>query len=66
MAAHGYVVFSPNYRGSGNLGNAYQRYLERCGRRSGSRRHGRIDALKKLGFIDENKIGGRAGPTADT
>jgi dipeptidyl aminopeptidase/acylaminoacyl peptidase len=24
IASHGYVVFSPNYRGSDNLGNAYQ------------------------------------------
>jgi hypothetical protein len=23
LASHGYVVFSPNYRGSDNLGNAY-------------------------------------------
>src|SRR5882762_4614939 len=27
MVTHGYVVFSPNYRGSDNLGNAYQRAI---------------------------------------
>ena len=29
MAAHGYVVLQPNYRGSDNLGNAYQRAVYR-------------------------------------
>ena len=27
MVTHGYIVFSPNYRGSDNLGNAYQRTI---------------------------------------
>ena len=27
LAARGYIVFSPNYRGSDNLGNAYQRAI---------------------------------------
>jgi dipeptidyl aminopeptidase/acylaminoacyl peptidase len=29
MAARGYIVFQPNYRGSDNLGNAYQRAVYR-------------------------------------
>jgi len=29
MAAHGYIVFQPNYRGSDDLGNAYQRAVYR-------------------------------------
>ncbi len=37
MATHGYVAFSPNYRGSDNIAG--------------------IDAVKKLGFVDESKIG---------
>ena len=27
LAAHSYIVFMPNYRGSDNLGNAYQRAI---------------------------------------
>ena len=58
MAAHGYVVFSPNYRGSDNLGNAYQRLIwNDAGDGPGRDVMAGIDALKKLGFIDENKIG---------
>jgi len=58
MAAHGYVVFSPNYRGSDNLGNAYQRAIWNDAGDGPSRDvMAGIDALKKLGFIDENKIG---------
>ena len=58
MAAHGYVVFSPNYRGSDNLGNAYQRAIwNDAGDSPGRDVIAGIDALKKLGFIDENKIG---------
>ena len=34
LAAQGWIVFEPNYRGSDNLGNEYQaRHLERCRRR---------------------------------
>ncbi|HEY5257873.1 MAG TPA: S9 family peptidase [Candidatus Baltobacteraceae bacterium] len=29
IAAHGYIVFQPNYRGSDNLGNAYERAVYR-------------------------------------
>jgi dipeptidyl aminopeptidase/acylaminoacyl peptidase len=58
MAAHGYVVFSPNYRGSDNLGNAYQRAIwNDAGDGPGRDVIAGIDALKKLGFIDANKIG---------
>jgi dipeptidyl aminopeptidase/acylaminoacyl peptidase len=58
MATHGYVVFSPNYRGSDNLGNAYQRAIwNDAGDGPGRDVIAGIDALKKLGFIDANKIG---------
>jgi dipeptidyl aminopeptidase/acylaminoacyl peptidase len=58
MAAHGYVVFSPNYRGSDNLGNAYQRAIwNDAGDGPGRDVIAGIDALKKLGFIDASKIG---------
>jgi len=58
MASHGYVVFSPNYRGSDNLGNAYQRAIwNDAGDGPGRDVMAGIDAVKKLGFIDESKIG---------
>jgi dipeptidyl aminopeptidase/acylaminoacyl peptidase len=58
MATHGYVVFSPNYRGSDNLGNAYQRAIwNDAGDGPGRDVMAGIEALKKLGFVDENKIG---------
>jgi len=57
MATHGYVVFSPNYRGSDNLGNVYQRAIwNDAGDGPGRDVMAGIDAVKKLGFIDEYKI----------
>jgi dipeptidyl aminopeptidase/acylaminoacyl peptidase len=57
MAAHGYVVFEPNYRGSDNLGNAYQRAIwNDAGDGPGRDVIAGIDAVKKLGFIDDSKI----------
>ena len=58
MATHGYVVFEPNYRGSDNLGNAYQRAIwNDAGDGPGRDVIAGIDAVKKLGFVDETKIG---------
>jgi dipeptidyl aminopeptidase/acylaminoacyl peptidase len=58
MATHGYVVFEPNYRGSDNLGNAYQRAIwNDAGDGPGRDVIAGIDAVKKLGFVDEAKIG---------
>jgi dipeptidyl aminopeptidase/acylaminoacyl peptidase len=58
LAAHGYVVFSPNYRGSDNLGNVYQRAIwNDAGAGPGRDVMAGIEALKKQGFIDETKIG---------
>jgi len=58
MASHGYVVFSPNYRGSDNLGNAYQRAIwNDAGDGPGRDVMAGIDAVKKIGFVDESKIG---------
>ena len=58
MASHGYVVFSPNYRGSDNLGNSYQRAIwNDAGDGPGRDVMAGIDALKQKGFIDETKIG---------
>jgi dipeptidyl aminopeptidase/acylaminoacyl peptidase len=58
MASHGYVVFSPNYRGSDNLGNTYQRAIwNDAGAGPGRDVMAGIDALKNRGFVDANKIG---------
>lgn len=58
MASHGYVVFEPNYRGSDNLGNAYQRAIwNDAGDGPGRDVMAGIDAVRKLGFVDETKIG---------
>jgi len=57
LASHGYIVFSPNYRGSDNLGNAYQRAIfNDAGDGPGRDVIAGIDAIKKLNIIDENKI----------
>jgi dipeptidyl aminopeptidase/acylaminoacyl peptidase len=57
MATHGYVVFEPNYRGSDNLGNAYQRAIwNDAGDGPGRDVMVGIEAVKKLGLVDESKI----------
>jgi dipeptidyl aminopeptidase/acylaminoacyl peptidase len=58
LASHGYIVFQPNYRGSDNLGNAYQRAIfNDAGDGPGRDVMAGIDAVKKLSSIDESKIG---------
>ena len=57
LAAHGYIVFSPNYRGSDNLGNRYQRAIwNDAGAGPGRDVMAGIETLEKKGFIDERKI----------
>jgi dipeptidyl aminopeptidase/acylaminoacyl peptidase len=57
LASHGYIVFSPNYRGSDNLGNAYQRAIwNDAGDGPGRDVIAGIDALKQRGFVDDTKI----------
>jgi dipeptidyl aminopeptidase/acylaminoacyl peptidase len=57
-ASHGYVVFMPNYRGTDNLGNKYQRaIMNDAGDGPGRDVMSGIAALEKLGFIDESRIG---------
>jgi dipeptidyl aminopeptidase/acylaminoacyl peptidase len=57
MAARDYVVFEPNYRGSDNLGNAYQRAIYNdAGDGPGRDVMAGIDAVKRLGFVDESRI----------
>jgi dipeptidyl aminopeptidase/acylaminoacyl peptidase len=57
LAAKGWVVFQPNYRGSDNLGNRYTTAInEDSGAGPGRDVIAGIDAVKKRGFVDENRI----------
>ena len=57
LAAQGWVVFQPNYRGSDNHGNAYTTAIsDDSGAGPGRDVMAGIDAVKKRGFVDENRI----------
>jgi dipeptidyl aminopeptidase/acylaminoacyl peptidase len=57
IAAHGYIVFEPNYRGSDNLGNAYQRAIVKdWGEGPGRDVMAGVEAVKQRGFIDADRI----------
>jgi dipeptidyl aminopeptidase/acylaminoacyl peptidase len=57
LAAQGYLVFQPNYRGSDNLGNAYQRAIYRdAGDGPGRDVMAGLAAVEKMGIVDTNKI----------
>lgn len=58
LAASGYVVFQPNYRGSTNLGDAYQHAIYRdTGEGPGKDVMAGMAAVKKLGIVDGDRIG---------
>jgi dipeptidyl aminopeptidase/acylaminoacyl peptidase len=57
IAAQGFVVFQPNYRGSDNLGNAYQTAIvDDAGDGPGRDVMAGIAALEKRGFVDTARI----------
>jgi dipeptidyl aminopeptidase/acylaminoacyl peptidase len=57
MASRDMVVFEPNYRGSENLGNAYKRAIwNDTGDGPGRDVMAGVEAVKKLGFVDESRI----------
>jgi dipeptidyl aminopeptidase/acylaminoacyl peptidase len=57
MAAEGWVVFEPNYRGSDNLGNAFQAAIwGDAGDGPGRDVMSGVDLLKKRGWVDQTKI----------
>ena len=57
LAARGYLVFSPNYRGSDNLGNAYQRAIfNDAGDGPGRDVIAGLEAVKAKGIADESRI----------
>jgi len=57
MAARGWIVFQPNYRGSDNRGNAFQRGIV-AGAGSGPGRDviAGVAALKARGYVDPSRI----------
>jgi dipeptidyl aminopeptidase/acylaminoacyl peptidase len=57
LAAQGWVVFQPNYRGSDNLGNAYTvAIVHDSGAGPGRDVMAGVDALIKRGFIDPDRV----------
>jgi dipeptidyl aminopeptidase/acylaminoacyl peptidase len=58
LAAAGFVVFQPNYRGSINRGDAYQHAIFRdTGAGPGKDVMAGLAAVKQRGFVDSNRIG---------
>ncbi|MDQ2872321.1 MAG: S9 family peptidase [Candidatus Eremiobacteraeota bacterium] len=58
FAAHGYLVFEPNYRGSTNLGDRYQHAISRdAGDGPGRDAMAGIAAVETLGIVDTSRIG---------
>jgi dipeptidyl aminopeptidase/acylaminoacyl peptidase len=58
LSAGGFFVLQPNYRGSDNLGNAYERAIAPdAGAGPGRDVMAGIAAVEKLGVVDESRIG---------
>lgn len=58
LAAANFVVFQPNYRGSTNLGDAYQHAIYRdTGEGPGRDVMAGLAAVEKLGIVDRHRIG---------
>jgi dipeptidyl aminopeptidase/acylaminoacyl peptidase len=58
LAAAGFLVFQPNYRGSTNLGDAYQHAIYRdTGEGPGKDVMAGLSAVEKLGIVDPKRIG---------
>ena len=57
MAAKGWLVFQPNYRGSDNLGSAYSNAIRNdAGEGPGKDVIAGIEALKKRGIVDTDRM----------
>jgi len=58
LAARGFLVFQPNYRGSPNLGDAYEHAIYRnTGDGPGKDVMAGLAAVEKLGVVDERRVG---------
>lgn len=57
FAAQGWVVFQPNYRGSDNLGEAYEHAIVKdAGAGPGRDVMAGIEALQRRGFVDKDRM----------
>jgi dipeptidyl aminopeptidase/acylaminoacyl peptidase len=57
LAAQGWIIFEPNYRGSDNEGNAFQTAIvQDAGAGPGRDVMAGVEMLKKRGFVDETRI----------
>jgi dipeptidyl aminopeptidase/acylaminoacyl peptidase len=57
MAAKGWLVFQPNYRGSDNLGQAFQRAIQGdAGAGPGRDVMAGLETIKQRGIVDETKM----------
>jgi len=57
LAANGWVIFEPNYRGSDNLGNAFQSAIwNDAGDGPGRDVMSGVEVLKKRGIVDETRM----------
>jgi dipeptidyl aminopeptidase/acylaminoacyl peptidase len=57
LAAEGWIVFSPNYRGSNNMGSSFQRaVINDAGEGPGQDVMAGVEAVKELGIVDEDKL----------
>jgi dipeptidyl aminopeptidase/acylaminoacyl peptidase len=57
MAAQGWVIFEPNYRGSDNMGNAfYASIYKDAGEGPGRDVMAGVDMLEKRGFVDTSRL----------
>jgi dipeptidyl aminopeptidase/acylaminoacyl peptidase len=57
LAANGWIIFEPNYRGSDNLGNAFQSAIwNDAGDGPGRDVMSGVELLKKRGIVDETRM----------
>lgn len=57
FAAHGYLVFEPNYRGSDNMGDRYQAAIAHdAGMGPGKDVMAGVAAVQSLGIVDDSRI----------
>jgi len=58
LAAAGFIVFQPNYRGSTNLGDAFQHAIYRdTGEGPGKDVMAGLATVEKLGIVDKDRVG---------